>query len=58
MLSDFLEDADNSDLADAVDLLRALQDADTAHALNVALGRALAGIHAASATGSCALMAR
>ena len=40
------EEADDSDLSDAVDLVRALQDADTAHALNAALSRALAGIHA------------
>jgi DNA invertase Pin-like site-specific DNA recombinase len=39
------EKADHSDLAEAVDLLRALQDADTAQALNAALSRALAGIH-------------
>jgi len=38
--------ADDSDLAEAVDFVRALQDADTAQALNAALSRALAGIYA------------
>jgi hypothetical protein len=33
-----LEGTGDSELADAVDLLRALEDADTAHALNAALG--------------------
>lgn len=40
------ENAGDSDLADAVDLVRALEHADTAQALNAALGRALAGIYA------------
>jgi len=31
------DDADNSHFADSVDLVRALRDADTAQALNVAL---------------------
>jgi hypothetical protein len=40
------EEADDSDIGDAVNLLRAIQEADTAQALNVALSRALAGIYA------------
>jgi hypothetical protein len=39
-------DDDGSGLADAVDLLKALRDADTAQALGAALSRALAGIYA------------
>lgn len=40
------EDADDSGLTDAVDLLRALGQADTAEALNAAMSAAVAGIYA------------
>ncbi|MEJ7783818.1 MAG: recombinase family protein [Solirubrobacteraceae bacterium] len=39
------KDVDDSELGQAVDLLAALSDADTAEALNAALSRALAGIY-------------
>ena len=41
------EDADDSGLAESVDLVRALARADTAEALNRAMAKAVAGIHVA-----------
>ena len=45
------EDAGDSGLAESVDLVRALASADTAEALNRAMAKAVAGIHAAIVDG-------